>query len=113
MIGETSFDVSAIKNGLSVSRPIGDKLAYDRITEHNGVFKRVQIKSINTPSRGGFRCDIVRNRNVKYSKSDVDIFAVYIIPIDKWFIFDNDGRKSAFFKVSNMKYENNWQKLKQ
>jgi hypothetical protein len=73
--------------GFSVSKPFGDSARYDVSLEHQGRFVRVQIKSTSA-LRGdlGYICTLKRTGIAYYDISEVDFFAIYVLPEDKWYI---------------------------
>jgi len=83
---ELRFMARAAERGLNVSRPHGDSASYDVGVEHNGRFLRVQVKSTTYRRRGSYACKIVGPRRQRYAPGKVDFFAVYLVPIDLWYI---------------------------
>ncbi len=83
---ELCFMARAAERGFSVSRPHGDSAAYDVGVEDKGRFLRVQVKSTTFRRKGSYTCNVVGARRERYSKSAVDFFAVYLVPIDLWYI---------------------------
>ena len=98
-----------VHNGFVVSKPINDFNEYDLVVDYNGVFYRVQVKTIYYDnSRGRWLSSCVtshirgnnRRTNKKYSEDSFDygLFickeynCVYYIPIDKI-----AGRRSITF----------------
>jgi PD-(D/E)XK endonuclease len=72
--------------GLTVLKPYGDSSRYDVGIEHAGRLVRVQIKS-TTFSRGNtFTCNLVGPGRRAYAPGVVDFFAVYLVPMDRWYI---------------------------
>jgi hypothetical protein len=66
---ELCFMARAEERGLNVSKPHGDSASYDVGVEQNGRFLR-----------------IVRSQHRRYGPGKLDFFAVYLIPIDLWYI---------------------------
>ena len=83
---ELRFMARAAERGLNVSRPHGDSASYDVGVEHNGRFLRVQVKSTTYRRKGSYTCNIVGPGRRRYVKGRVDFFAVYLVPIDLWYI---------------------------
>jgi len=84
---ELCFMARAAGEGLKVSRPWGDTASYDVGVEYGGRFMRVQVKSTIYRRRNGeFSLNVCGPKRKKYKKGTVDFFAVYLIPIDTWYI---------------------------
>jgi hypothetical protein len=84
---ELCFMARAAGEGLKVSRPWGDTSSYDVGVEHGGRFMRVQVKStIYRRRHGEYSLNVCGPKRQKYKKGTVDFFAVYLIPIDTWYI---------------------------
>lgn len=83
-IGETAVALDLLKNNYSVFTELGDLSKIDLITIIEGKMIRVQVKSLTTVK------DVVGtsikssgpNYSYKYTKSDVDIFAIYVLDKD-------------------------------
>jgi hypothetical protein len=93
---ELQFMARAHAHGLVVSKPWGDSARYDFVVERRGRFRRVQVKSTmqtakhkNGP-RGSYLCNTISRgpskRTRTYSARDVDFFALFVIPLDLWYI---------------------------
>jgi len=85
---ELCFMARAAGLGLRVSKPYGDSASYDVGVEHNGKILRVQVKSTIYRRRGveSYSLNVHGPRRQLYDKRAVDFFAVYLIPIDTWYI---------------------------
>ena len=83
---ELCFMARAAERGFSVSRPHGDSAAYDVGVEDQGRFLRVQVKSTTFRRKGSYTCNVVGARRERYARAKVDFFAVYLVPIDLWYI---------------------------
>jgi hypothetical protein len=83
---ELCFMARAVERGLAVTRPHGDSKSYDVGVEHNGRFLRVQVKSTTFKRKGSWTVNLIGAGRTKYGKGLVDFFAVYIVPIDLWYI---------------------------
>jgi hypothetical protein len=83
---ELCFMARAVEREFSVSRPYGDSGTYDVGVEHRGRFLRVQVKSTTFQRKGSYTCNIVWRRRGRYPRGKVDFFAVYLLPIDMWYI---------------------------
>ena len=76
----------AAARGFSVTRPHGDSASYDVGVEHNGRYLRVQVKSTSFQRKGSYTCNIVSRVGARYIRNKLDVFAVYLVPIDLWYI---------------------------
>jgi hypothetical protein len=78
----------AAEHGLRVSKPYGDSASYDVGVECEGRILRVQVKSTLYRRRGieSYSLNVHGPRRQLYKKGSVDFFAVYLIPIDTWYI---------------------------
>jgi hypothetical protein len=47
---------------------------------------RVQVKSTSFERNGSYTCNIISKTGVRYVRGKLDIFAVYLVPIDLWYI---------------------------
>jgi hypothetical protein len=84
---ELCFMARAADRALNVSRPHGDSASYDVGVEQNGRFLRIQVKSTVSQGRsGGYKCDITGGSKQRYAQGTIDFFAVYLVPIDMWYI---------------------------
>jgi hypothetical protein len=76
----------AAERGLNVSKPHGDSASYDVGVEQNGRFLRIQVKSTTFRRKGSYTCNIVGPKRERYGRGQLDFFAVYLVPIDLWYI---------------------------
>jgi PD-(D/E)XK endonuclease len=83
---ELIFMAQAAERGMNVSKPFGDSASYDVGVEHNGRFMRVQVKSTTFRRKGSYTCNIVGPQRERYAPGKLDFFAVYLVPIDVWYI---------------------------
>lgn len=85
---ELAFMARAAKEGLRVSKPHGDSARYDVVVEYGGRFLRVQVKSTMYRRRNGasYSLNVLGPRRKKYRPGSVDLFAIYLIPRDEWYI---------------------------
>jgi hypothetical protein len=84
---ELLFMTAAAKQGFRVSKPWGDSARYDITVEHEGRYRRVQVKSTNVPrGSGGYVCYLKRTGIRYYRVEEVDFFAIYVLPAERWFI---------------------------
>ncbi len=54
--------------------------------EHNGRYVLVQVKSTSFQRRGSYTCNIESKTGTRYMRGKLDVFAVYLVPIDLWYI---------------------------
>ncbi len=94
---ELCFMARAAEQGLKVSKPYGDSASYDVGVECNGRILRVQVKSTIYHRRNGeYSLNVMGPQRERYAAGTVDFFAVYLIPIDAWYIipFELTGRSN-------------------
>jgi PD-(D/E)XK endonuclease len=85
---ELCFMAKAASLGLHVSKPYGDTSRYDVGVESEGRILRVQVKSSMHHRRGidSYIFQIHTASGRQYDKGAVDFFALYMIPVDTWYI---------------------------
>jgi PD-(D/E)XK endonuclease len=83
---ELCFMARAADRGLNVSKPHGDSASYDVGVEQNGRFLRIQVKSTTFRRKGSYTCNILGAKRERYGPGQLDFFAVYLVPIDLWYI---------------------------
>ena len=76
----------AAERGLSVAKPWGDSGRYDVAVEHEGKFMRVQVKCTMARCGKGYVCTFIRSGLAPYTAEELDFFAIYVIPVDVWYI---------------------------
>ena len=88
---ELYFMALAAGYGLKILSPYGGLGPYDVGVEDGGPILRVQVKcTIYSHARGGFRISVrgpkhgAKRRG--YEPGTVDFFALYIVPLDDWYI---------------------------
>ncbi len=94
---ELCFMAKAAGLGMSVSKPHGDSRRYDVLVEAGGRILRVQVKSTIYCRRGGaYSLNVMGPGRKKYAEGSVDFFAVFLIPVDRWYIIPYEvvGRKN-------------------
>ena len=119
---ELCFMERAARHGLRVSKPHGDSAPYDVVVEWDGWFRRVQVKSTIYRRRGeSYSLNVIGPGRKAYRRGVVDFVAVYLIPIDRWYIIPYEalGEKkcSVHFKPGGIRqkyeeYREGWEKLK-
>jgi hypothetical protein len=80
------FMARAAEIGLAVPHPYGDSASYDVGIEHHGRLLRVQVKSVKYHRHGAFTCNIVGSTRERYLPDTVDLFAIYLVTEDIWYI---------------------------
>ena len=85
---ELLFMALAASRGYHVLKPWGDSLAYDIGVVHKHGMIRVQIKSTSARKGGGYLCRLRHGGRgeQRYHPDDVDLFAVYIVPVAAWYL---------------------------
>src|SRR5690242_19869612 len=87
---ELQFMARASAQGLTVSKPWGDSVQYDFAVEQGGRFKRVQVKGTASNDGRSYVCNTVcsapKRKNRKYTREEVDFFAILVIPDEAWYI---------------------------
>jgi hypothetical protein len=54
--------------------------------EQNGRYLRIQVKSTTSCRKGSYTCNIVGPKHERYGWGKIDFFAVYLVPVDVWYI---------------------------
>jgi hypothetical protein len=94
-IAEITFLLKAKKLGLTCLTPYSAITPYDIVVDTGSRLIKVQVKSSNTNmTRNGRRYDYKykvglgkgKHSKTRYNQNEVDIFAVYIIPEDTFYI---------------------------
>ena len=80
----------AADRGLNFSHPHGDSASYDVGVEQNGRFLRIQVKSTTFCRKGSFTANIAGPKHERYGRGKLDFFAVYLVPVDVWYIIPFD-----------------------
>lgn len=89
--GEIAFQAKALALGLSVSQPNGDNQPFDFIvTTRQGKLARLQIKTCFAIVNGAFHARARRSSRA-YRAQEVDFFAIYIAPMDIWYIMPSNA----------------------
>ncbi|MGI9102524.1 MAG: group I intron-associated PD-(D/E)XK endonuclease [Terriglobales bacterium] len=87
-VAELAFMHRAVDLGFKVSRPWGENNRYDFIVDSDGRLIRVQVKSAAVAQRGSYRVGASsgHRRKQPYTKTQIDVLAVHIIPEDAWYL---------------------------
>jgi hypothetical protein len=117
-IGEAATSLYLLKRGYPVFKELGDLSKVDLITIVNNRCYKIQVKNaLRETNNGSFTFSICKsgpNYSYKYTKDDVDIFAVYISSIDEiiflgWNDLNGDTINIRFKKSLNNQNKNiNW-----
>jgi hypothetical protein len=83
---ELCFMARAADRGFCVFKPHGDSASYVVGVEQNGRFMRAQVKSTTFRRKGSYTCNILGPKRQRYTSNKLDFFAVYLVPIDVWYI---------------------------
>jgi PD-(D/E)XK endonuclease len=84
---ELCFMARARGEGMAVLKPYGDSRPYDVAVEDGRKILRVQVKSTIYCRRGGeYSLSVTGQKRKRYPKGSVDFFAVFVIPLDEWYI---------------------------
>lgn len=83
---ELLFMTVASGLGFTVAKPWGDSARYDVVVENEGRFLRIQVKSTEQGAGSGYICHLHMCGRL-YTAKDIDYFAVYVLPLDLWYIF--------------------------
>jgi hypothetical protein len=117
---EIRFMARAAEHGLQVSKPWGDSASYDFVVEHRSQCLRVQVKSSMHRRDGGLCCQVRGSQRRAYVDGSFDFAAVYLIPLDLWYIIPTAqiaGQTSLFFSPDQRnskygQYEEAWHLLR-
>jgi hypothetical protein len=119
---ELCFMERAAMHGLRVSKPHGESAPYDVVVEWEGRFRRVQVKSTIYRRRGeSYSLNVMGPGRKAYRRGVVDFVAVYLIPIDRWYIIPyealGESKCSVHFKPGGIRqkyeeYREGWERLK-
>jgi hypothetical protein len=83
---ELLFMTVAAGLGFTVAKPFGDSARYDVIVENLGRFLRIQVKSTELWTGTSYVCQLHMCGRL-YTAKDIDYFAIYVLPLDLWYIF--------------------------
>jgi hypothetical protein len=85
-LAELAFLHKAASLGFGVAKPYGDSESYDFILDSGERFWRVQVKSIYSIFRGGYRVMAQRSNNKPYKAQDIDFVVAYVVPQNLWYV---------------------------
>jgi len=85
-LGELAFVHKAANLGFGVAKPHGENEPYDFILDSGKRLWRVQVKSIFSLFRSGYRTVGQRSNHDIYKTGEVDFVIAYIAPRDIWYV---------------------------
>lgn len=98
-IGELVAAQEFLRQGWHVAFPYGENMKYDLIVEKEGIFKRVQVKSVY-PRNGVLHVNCRSSNNwsvTSYTSNDIDLLAAVDLQSNKvYFIPSNKINKALF-----------------
>lgn len=123
-IAEMEFALKAVKRNLCVLRPTSHFSKYDLLVDNGKRFIRIQVKSTSCES-GSKNCEGYsvsvshgNSKKVKYTKEEIDFYAIYIMPKDVWYFIPVaavDAVKITIMTESTRSkyavFKNNWDLL--
>jgi PD-(D/E)XK endonuclease len=84
---ELRFMAEAAERGFCVLKPWGDNRPYDVGIDHGDTFLRVQVKCTTCRVGTGYFCQFMpSDRKERYKLNEIDLFAVFVIPVKAWYI---------------------------
>jgi hypothetical protein len=90
---ELLFMAAAYLHGFRVLKPWGDSWEYDVAIDYLGRLIRVQVKGFSARKGGGYLCRLRHGISgvERYRPTDVDFFALYILPAQAWYIIPSSA----------------------
>ena len=85
-LAELAFLHKAASLGFGVAKPYGDSESYDFILDSGERLWRVQVKSIYSPARCGYRFMAWRTNHEPYSSEEIDFIVGYVVPRKVWYV---------------------------
>ena len=86
---ELRFMQCATERGFRCNKPWGETAPYDVVTDHLGLFRRVQVKCTDCLRAGAYETRATyttgKGRAV-YTKRDIDFIAAHVVPLNIWYI---------------------------
>jgi hypothetical protein len=84
---ELCFMARAAGLGMGVLKPFGESMRFDVGVLSGARILRVQVKStIYCRRRNGYSLNVMGPGRKQYREGTVDFFAVYLIPVNQWYI---------------------------
>ena len=86
LYAEKLFEVECLKRNIKISKPLSPTSRYDFLVEVLGKIYKIQVKSTikKRSDRPNYRIKLSNGKS--YTEEDVNYFAVYIEPLDIWYI---------------------------
>ncbi len=108
---ELCFMARAAEMGWNVCKPYGDSASWDVGIEQGGRLVRVQVKSTTFCRGRTYTCNLVGRGKKGYEADEVDFFAVYLVPVDLWYIlpFAAASKKSVSLQFTPEKAGHKYQ----
>jgi hypothetical protein len=123
MIGETAVIFDITKRKFTIYKALNDTNSIDFIVDAQNRFYKVQVKTISEPTtkHGGYcfnlqktRTNRTCNRRIQYTLNDVDVFAFYILDLNKICYLRYDTiypQKAVSFRNNKSNYGGSSQRL--
>jgi len=83
-----------MSQGYKISMPLNDSSVYDMIVDSGSKLYKIQIKGTTRKPQGnrrGVQVNITRNR--KYSKTEIDFYAIWVEYYKGYFFLKNENQK--------------------
>ena len=103
-IGVFNTAQALFRNGYNVLTPLEDFTGYDLVTEKNGIFKRLQVKTTSKIAKNGYgryRFTLAGgcNKKILYKHKNIDYIVCYAADINKFWLCKPKDIKSITFKT--------------
>jgi PD-(D/E)XK endonuclease len=85
-LAELAFSHKAASLGFGVATPNGEDEAYDFILDSGERLWRVQVKSMYSSFRNGYRASCRHSNDDYYKAEEIDFVVAYIVPREIWYI---------------------------
>lgn len=111
--GEMAVAKNLMLNGYGVFYELGDNSKIDLIAEKDGKLTKIQVKSYTSIREEYVDVRGTKsgpNYRFKYSTSDIDIFAIYILDLDKILYIPSDFLNNQSMITIRLKPSKNRQK---
>jgi len=103
-IGVFNTVQALFRNGYNVLAPLEDFTGYDLVTEKNGVFKRLQVKTTSkiqkTETKYRFTLACGSGKKVPYKHKNIDYIVCYAADINKFWLLKTKDCKVITQKLS-------------
>jgi len=115
-IGELAFTMKALTHGFHIATPINTSSVYDLILD-GGKLHKIQVKttSLEEARKNGFSFTLGRGSKAKtkYSIGDIDFFALYVQPLDIFYIIPINTVRTIKVRVYPDKLDHKYSKYKE